>query len=146
MGVRTLSSEALPLASVRHLREGGFLGVLADQRVRRGGYRVSFLGQDTQLAEGPVRLAGAAGSPLVPLGIHRRPDHRHRIRVLPPIEPEGDPRERTQDLADALGRLIAEAPAQWVWIHPRWEDPPEAGRLREEGSAPEGEGRAWAAP
>jgi KDO2-lipid IV(A) lauroyltransferase len=126
MGIRTLSSEALPLAALRHLRRGGFLGVLADQRVKQGGHTVTFLGQETRMAEGPVRLAQAAGAPLVPLGIHRGPDQRHRIHVLPPIDPEGDARERTQDVADALGRLIRETPEQWVWIHPRWEATPSA--------------------
>jgi len=135
MGIRTLSSEALPLGALRHLRGGGFLGVLADQRVKQGGHTVTFLGQETRMAEGPVRLAQAAGAPLVPLGIHRGPDHRHTIRMLPPIDPEGDARERTQQVADALGRLIREAPEQWVWIHPRWEEMPSAARPEDHPSA-----------
>jgi len=124
MGIRTLSSEALPLGALRHLRRGGFLGVLADQRVKQGGHLVRFLGQETRMAEGPVRLAQAARAPLVPLGIHRGADHRHTIRILSPIESAGNARDRTQQVADALGRLIREAPEQWVWIHPRWEEAP----------------------
>jgi len=147
MGVHTVSSEALPLVALRHLRRGGFLGVLADQRVRHGGYRVSFLGQETLLAEGPVRLAQAAGSPLVPLGIHRRDDHRHSIRVLPSLEPEGDPQERTQRVAEALGRLIEEAPTQWIWIHPRWPTgPAPSGSVEGARNASDEGGHAWVAP
>jgi KDO2-lipid IV(A) lauroyltransferase len=125
MGVRTLSSRALPLQALRHLRGGGFLGILADQRIKRGGVTVDFLGQRTRMTEGPARLAVASGAPLIPLGIHREPDHTHTVTVLPPISPSSD-RDAgvlTQEVARALERLILRAPEQWIWIHPRWEGP-----------------------
>ncbi len=125
MGVRTLSSEALPLQALRHLRGGGFLGILADQRIKRGGVTVDFLGQRTRMTEGPARLAMASGAPLIPLGIHRRPDHTHRVTVLPAIRSAsgGDAEALTQDVARALEGLILRTPEQWIWIHPRWKGP-----------------------
>ncbi len=123
MGVPTISSEVLPVAAVRHLRSGGFLGILADQRVKRGGVTVRFLGQATRMTDGPARLALASGAPLVPLGIHRRPDHTHCITVLPPVAPAGGPGAAaalTQAVAGALESLIRLHPEQWIWIHPRW--------------------------
>ncbi len=124
MGVETISSEALPLRPLRHLRRGGFLGILADQRVRREGVTVKFLGQRTIMTGAPARLAVASGAPLIPLGIRRLPDHRHRITVLGAIDPGSDPArvpELTQQVAGALGSLIGRCPEQWMWIHPRWE-------------------------
>ncbi len=123
MGVRTLSSESLPIGALRHLRRGGFLGVLADQRIKRGGVTVEFLGQTTPMTDGPARLAAASGAPVIPLGIRRLPDDTHRVTVLPPLPPESDARRATQTIAHALEELIRQAPEQWIWIHPRWEIP-----------------------
>jgi len=129
MGVETISSEGLPIAALRHLRRGGFLGVLVDQRTKRGGVTVEFLGQRTRMTDGPARLALASGASLVPLGIRRLPDQTHRITVLPGLE--SDPHSRdaarlTQEIAQALEGQIRGAPEQWMWIHPRWDDPPAA--------------------
>ncbi len=121
MGVTTISSEGLPLAALRHLKKKGYLGVLADQRVRQGGVIVKFLGQPTVITEGPAKLALAANVPLIPFAIHRLPDHTHGVTVLDPIEPRGTVIEITQRIAEGLERLIAVSPAQWMWIHPRWE-------------------------
>lgn len=123
MGVRTASSRGLSLEVRRHLRGGGVLGLLADQRVREGGVEVDFMGVPTRMTDAPARIAGAARVPLVPLGIHREADQRHRITVLPPIPFSGSSttREITQEVARALERLIRNAPEQWMWIHPRWE-------------------------
>lgn len=129
MGVETLSSKTLPVQAVRHLRQGGVLGVLIDQRIRHGGTWVTFLGQPTRLTDAPARLALTTGSPLVPVGIRRLPGHRHEITVLPALAPResGDAVERlTQDLAAAAEGLIRRAPEQWIWIHPRWNDAPPA--------------------
>ena len=126
MGVRTISSERLPIQALRHLRRGGFLGVLADQRIRRGGVTVEFLGQETRMTAGPARLAAVAGAAIVPLGIHRLADGTHRITVLPPLPVDADPFRATQATARALESLIRSAPEQWSWIQPRWEDAPPA--------------------
>lgn len=123
MGVETLSSEALPIRALRHLRRGGFLGVLADQRIKRGGVTVEFLGQRTRMTDGPARLAAASGAPIIPLGIRRLPDDTHRVTVLPPLPAESEVRRATQAVAHALEELISRAPEQWIWIHPRWETP-----------------------
>lgn len=127
MGVMTLSSRALPVAAVRHLRQGGFLGVLADQRIREGGLEVSFLGQPTRMTDAPARLALAANVPILPMGIHRVAGSRHVAKILPPIRAAGGKETvgmLTQAVADALGQLIRLAPEQWIWIHPRWESSP----------------------
>ncbi len=125
MGVDTISSAGLPIAALRHLRRGGFLGVLADQRTKRGGVTVEFLGQRTTMTDGPARLALASGASLVPLSIRRLPDHTHRITVSAPLPVEAAGRDATavtQRIAHALESRILAAPEQWIWIHPRWDD------------------------
>ena len=49
MGVPTIASSRWPLAAVRHLKAGGFLGVLMDQRPRSGGVVVRFFGRPTRM-------------------------------------------------------------------------------------------------
>jgi KDO2-lipid IV(A) lauroyltransferase len=140
MGVETVSSRVLPIQCVRHLKQGGLLGVLVDQRIKRGGVDVVFLGQSTRMTDAPAR---ATGVPLVPVGIARQPDGTHRAWILPPeyARGRGIP-ELTQVLASRLETLIARAPEQWIWIHPRWEDTPRARRPALSADAEEGE--AWA--
>ena len=129
MGVRTLSARDDTLAAARHLRRGGLLGVLIDQRVRAGGVTVPFLGQPTRMVDGPARLALATGARVVPGSVHREADHRHRIVLDPPLDPDpgaADPvTDLTARLAAALEQRILEHPDQWMWIHPRWEPVPE---------------------
>jgi KDO2-lipid IV(A) lauroyltransferase len=141
MGVETFSSRVLPIQGVRHLKQGGLLGVLVDQRIKRGGVDVTFLGQPTRMTDAPARLALAAGVPLVPVGIARRTDGTHRAWITPAVHPRGRGiQEVTQILAARLEGLIARAPEQWIWIHPRWEPSPR----RNAAAADRGKGETWA--
>lgn len=142
MGVQTFSSRVLPVQGVRHLKQGGLLGVLVDQRMKRGGVEVTFLGQPTRMTDAPARLALATGVPLVPVGIARQADGTHRAWITPAVHPRGSGiPEVTQILASRLEDLIARAPEQWIWIHPRWKE----SRRREDARAADGgKGEAWA--
>jgi KDO2-lipid IV(A) lauroyltransferase len=126
MGVDTLSTGESLLRPARFVQRGGFLGVLADQRVREGGVPLRFLGQETRWTGTPARLALATGAPLVPLGIHRLADHSHRVDALPPVAPpsrRGEIADVTRRIAADLEALLLEAPEQWMWMHPRWGKP-----------------------
>ncbi|HET9234885.1 MAG TPA: lysophospholipid acyltransferase family protein [Candidatus Eisenbacteria bacterium] len=122
MGVPTFPSSQSPLAAVRHLKAGGFLGVLMDQRPKSGGVIVRFFGQPTRMTEAPARLAQATGTPLVPVVIRRLADHRHEARVLDPIPAPAtrSVSDLTQELASCLEGEIRACPEQWMWFHPRW--------------------------
>ncbi|NNF05932.1 MAG: lysophospholipid acyltransferase family protein [Candidatus Eisenbacteria bacterium] len=124
MGSTTISSEGSLLPAVRHLKQNGMLGVLVDQRLKSGGVFVDFFGQRTRVADGPVRLAQRTEACIVPLGISRLKDHRHRIVVRPPIQVDASTPtvSITQHLMHELESLILTAPEQWIWIHPRWEE------------------------
>jgi KDO2-lipid IV(A) lauroyltransferase len=123
MGVETISSQTRPVAATRHLKAGGLLGVLADQRIKEGGEVVEFLGQTTRMTDAPARLARATDAAIVAVGIRRLEDDSHLLSVLPPLDTGDAPvTEVTRKIADSLGNMIREAPEQWIWIHPRWED------------------------
>ena len=123
MGVETFSTQEPPVQAMRHLSSGGFLGVLVDQRVKERGIVVDFLGQPTRMTKAPARLSVSSGAPMIPVGVQRLSDHTHRISILPPIPPgNGDIQKLTQKVALALEGFIREAPEQWMWIHPRWEE------------------------
>ena len=135
MGVRTFPSSQSPLGPARHLRAGGFLGVLIDQRVKSGGTTVRFLGHPTRMTDAPARLALATNAPLVVVAIHRLRDHRHAARIATPIEPVGTPTALTQQLATKLESEIRACPEQWMWFHPRWSDRDASGDVSAEETA-----------
>jgi lauroyl/myristoyl acyltransferase len=62
--------------------------------------------------------------------IHLGSDGRHRVTIRPALPAlEELPEEAAIEASiDAWHReletAIAEAPAQWVWFHPRWKTPP----------------------
>jgi KDO2-lipid IV(A) lauroyltransferase len=137
MGVATFASTESPRRAVRHLRSGGMLGVLIDHRIRKGGVTVQFFGRPTRVTDGPARLALATGCPILPLGIRRLENNRHRITVRPPLPTPGSGDRvtaLTQAAVGALEEMIRTAPRQWIWIHPRWEE--SAGVPSDNGTSP----------
>lgn len=141
LGVRTIPRGAVsgPRAACRVLEEGDVLGILFDHRVKRGGQWVDFFGRPTRFVAGPVRLAWRSGAPIVPVQIVRAADGGHRVRLRPPMpwpEPDSGRPSGSSNGADRarvveemvrrcvreLEAMIREAPEQWVWIHPRWEE------------------------
>jgi len=132
MGVRTFPSSRSSLAPLRHLKNGGFLGVLVDQRVKTGGTRVRFLGRPTRMTDAPARLALATHVPLVVVTIQRLADQRHHARVWPALQPIGTPATLTQALAATLESEIRKSPAQWMWFHPRWNEHDDAAFMNAE--------------
>lgn len=124
LGFATLPARGGLLRAARHLRRGGVLGVLADQRVRdASSVVVQFLGQPTRMTDGPARLALSTGAAVVPAAIARTDGNSHRILVLPALPGPvagGGAIALTQQIASAMETLILEAPRQWMWIHPRW--------------------------
>jgi KDO2-lipid IV(A) lauroyltransferase len=119
------------------LRQGGTLGVLADQKANDG-IEVGFFGHPAMTAAGPAQLALRLGCPLVPARIERRGPARFRVTCYPPlvVPATGDRQRDVAALTAALNRLleewIAERPQDWLWLHKRW---PRAVYARPGGSA-----------
>ena len=106
------------------LRAGGNLALFCDGGYRPGDVPVEFLGQPTTFPAGPATLSARSGSPMIPVWAQRTRDDTFVARGLPMIRATEDtPAElyrATQALADALGAVIAEDPAQWYMFRPVW--------------------------
>lgn len=108
------------------LRAGRFVAMLGDQDARREGVWVPFFGRPASTPAGPARIALATGAPIVFGTIARVADGRHHARVLPPIVPEGDPRDEaavlrlTAQHTALLEAAVRRHPEQWFWLHRRW--------------------------
>ena len=114
------------------LRDGGFIGVLADQNQLEKGVFVDFFGRKAATLRTVAALHRRTGAPIV-TGYVRR-EHgslRHRIRVDPAIicdrtpDAEGDIRRITQAFTSRVETYVRETPDQWLWLHRRWKTQPD---------------------
>ena len=118
-------------AVFRTLRQGRWVGILADQDARRHGVFVPFFGRLASTPEGPARLALATGAAIIIGTDHRLGDGRHVIRLDKPYYPEG-PLDDANVLrvtawhTAVLEQRIRESPASWFWLHRRWKSKPPA--------------------
>ncbi|TGD65060.1 lauroyl acyltransferase [Tabrizicola sp. WMC-M-20] len=104
---------------LKHLRAGGMLGILPDQRMHKG-VKLTFFGQEALTALSAADMALKYNAVLIPTYAIRQPDGlSFQIIVDPPI-PHSTPEIMTQALNDNLERLIRQYPEQWFWIHRRW--------------------------
>ncbi len=117
---------------IRAVREGRLLGFMLDQNMTRDeGVFVEFFGRPACTTTGLAVLAAYTGAPVMPVFVHREHDGRHRIRVLPPLEPPAgrEPeslRDATQSYTRVIEAQVRAHPEQWIWLHRRWRTRPPA--------------------
>ena len=120
-------------AMLKILKEGGTIGILADQNTMRDeGVFVDFFGTPACTTTGIARVALHTGAAVVP-GYAVWDEHldKYRLRFEPPVDlvrtgdPEHDVGANTQLFARVLEEIIRKHPEQWVWIHARWKTRPE---------------------
>lgn len=115
------------LAAVELLDQGMHLGMLVDQRFRRG-VLVPFFGRPAQTGTVLAKLARRFDCPVHGARVERLGGARFRISLTPPLE-----LPRTEDAeADIAGTMrlvtatiegwVRERPEQWLWLHRRWKD------------------------
>ena len=128
LGVETIPKKSLLLKGAKLLKQGKFIGILADQDGGTDGIRVSFMGKVASTVGGPAALSLLTKAPVVPIVSYRIAPYEHEILVLPPIEPlyelprEEAIREMTIKFNDILEGFIRRSPEQWLWLHRRWRD------------------------
>ncbi len=107
------------------LAAGDVVCLLCDRDLGGGGIEVEFFGERTTLPGGPALMALRSESPLLPTTVYFRGGRCHGV-VEPPLDTQrrgklrDDVQRVTQDLADALERLIRAAPEQWHLLQPNW--------------------------
>lgn len=115
---------------LKFLHGGGCVGILIDQDTRVSSVDALFFGHEAKTPCGAAAIAARTGSPVVPLGIHRRPDGGHVITVLQPLHgvsnvgDEGWLAAQVQQQTTAIERLVQQDLTQWVWMHLRWKEKP----------------------
>jgi KDO2-lipid IV(A) lauroyltransferase len=130
-GAKVVYSDEGLLKPLRILQRGEVFIILIDQDIPKGkGTFVDFFGKPAYTPIGAAWLALKSNAAVVPLAIHRLPNERHLVTILPEVEVsrsgnnEQDIQENTQRFTNALEHLIRQEPSQWVWMHKRWKTQP----------------------
>jgi Kdo2-lipid IVA lauroyltransferase/acyltransferase len=113
-------------AALAHLRKGGLLGMLVDQKLNEG-IAVPFFGRnaDDQFGAGGIRLTPALPRH-IPIHQIRLGPARFRVVCEPPLmlpdtgDHTADVRALTLTVNRILERWIREQPDCWLWLHRRW--------------------------
>lgn len=107
--------------AMRILRQGGILGMLADQKPS-GGAPGTFLGVPTRCHEGPAFFARKASAPVIPgVAIRVRAGVTWTL-VGRPVRLSGDHGADVQVVMDLMSAMIAAFPGQYFWQHRRFSE------------------------
>ena len=114
--------------AMAHLRQGGRLALLVDQKLNDG-VQARFFGRPAMTSPAAAAFALHFRCPVVPALAQRIGPARLRLVVEEPLILPGtgdraaDVLALTQRINDVLERWIRADPGSWLWLHRRW--PPE---------------------
>ena len=104
---------------VKHLRGGGAILILLDQRLGDGA-ALPFMGRTAQTATSVAALAQRMGAPLLPAVGQRRADGlSFDVTFEPPVVADA-PEAAMRAVNARFEAWIDRAPGQWFWLHRRW--------------------------
>ena len=112
-------------AAFVHMKRGGYLGMLTDQKMNDG-IEARLFGLPAMTAPAAAVLAVRFGCPIVPGYVRRVGPARLRVVVDAPILPPAPGDEQaavamlTQAINDRLEAWITERPEDWLWVHRRF--------------------------
>ncbi|WP_164924629.1 lipid A biosynthesis lauroyl acyltransferase [Sinorhizobium fredii] len=125
MGSLVPSHAGSSFALARQLERGGAVGVLVDQKFRKG-LKTKFFGQDVQTNPLLAKLVRQFNCEVYPARCVRLPGGRFRLELEPAVEiprrADGsvDVNATAQMLNDKVESWVREYPGQWLWYHDRW--------------------------
>ena len=126
MGELMASRAGAAFGLARVLERAGNIGVLVDQKFRKG-VRTTFFDQPCNTSPLVAKLARQYDCDVYPARAIRLPDNRFRLEVydkleLPRIEKGAvDVNATCQLLNDVVEGWVREYPGQWMWFHKRWQ-------------------------
>ena len=126
-------------AAVAHLRQGGYLGMLVDQKMNDG-IAAKLFGLPAMTAPATAALALKYRCPVIPGHVERVGPARLRLICEEPLalpntgNREADIAALTQTLNNCLERWVRDRPHAWLWLHRRF--PKDAVPMRGPMSAP----------
>ncbi|MEY3897861.1 MAG: hypothetical protein RLZZ214_3382 [Verrucomicrobiota bacterium] len=97
------------------LREGGILGILADQRVGRQGEPVRFFGRMTRASPLPSLMVRRSKSEVLAMSVITEAPGKWRIRYHPVSRPF-----KTEDCMAAVEKALKASPTDVFWFQERW--------------------------
>lgn len=107
-------------ALVRHLRDGGIISILLDEKFAEG-VRIPFLGIDALTSLSAAQLALKYDLPMIPAYGTRIDDkNEFHVEFESPI-PHTDSITMTRTFNDSLSKKIMSKPEQWYWMLKRWD-------------------------
>ena len=104
---------------VRHVRAGGMVAILLDQRFGKGEL-LDFMGQPALTSTAAASVALKYNLPMIPVyGTRRNGSLDVDIVFEAPIA-HTDATTMTQAANDSLTAQVRRNPGQWYWLHKRW--------------------------
>ncbi|MEM9140412.1 MAG: lysophospholipid acyltransferase family protein [Pseudomonadota bacterium] len=103
----------------RHMRGGGHVGLLLDQRVTTGA-KIPFLGHDAWTSLSIAELSIKYNAVFIPSYALRQPDGIHFRFVQEDPIPNSDPETMMRAFNERASAWITEHPGQWFWDIRRW--------------------------
>ena len=98
----------------------GIVVLFVDEPTPTPSLDIPFFDSLVKLPAGPVRLAQATGSIIIPCVVMFGKGRTVTVELRPPIEPVGTPTEMLTTIARALEPLIDEHLDQWAMLTPIW--------------------------
>ncbi len=125
MGNLVPSHAGSSFALARELEAGRGVGVLVDQKFRKG-LKTLFFGRDVKTNPLLPKLVRQFNCEVYPARCIRLPGNRYRLEIEPKMElPRNeagslDLTATAQMLNDKVEGWVKEHPEQWLWYHDRW--------------------------
>ncbi len=129
-GQRVVSKHGAMRPLLRTLKEGSKIALVLDQNTKPavGGLFVEFFGKPVPVSSAAAALAVRTGAELVVGACIPKPDGTYEVTPPYPVPPpsrEGRDETQllqafTQDITEAVERLIRQHPEHWLWTYKRW--------------------------
>ncbi len=123
-GQTVIPQESAILRLMKHLKRGGYVGMLADLNISPGktAAAVRCFGLWTSVPTLHVQLTQRLGLSIIPTVCMPLPDGRYEVSTLADIQPQPDEdiTELTQRVWDHFEAQIRLHPECWLWMYKHW--------------------------
>lgn len=106
---------------IKHLKTGGFLGILGDLNAHDG-LPLEYFGRPALTSISGAEMALKYNAPMVPIWGIRKENGMDFEIVFEDEIPHSDPLTMTREFNARLEAMVRANMDQWFWIHRRWKD------------------------
>ena len=128
-GNQTAYKKKAGISMMRALKKGGTVGLLIDQKVNKeNGFLVPFFGRGAFTTHAVAMMKRKSNPTIIPISMPRTAKGKYRLEIDESIEYQAgevvneDEKllKMTELYNKALEKIIRAHPAQWFWVHDRW--------------------------